>query len=740
MVNQSNIPIELSSTPQWVAWQKKPRAGGKVGKMPINPHTGSAASVNDPSTWGTIDQALTMLQDGKDLAGIGFVFTGKDQFTGIDLDDCLDPDGIPIKWAEEIVDALDSYTEITPSGRGLHIITKGILPENRRRDKIEMYGKDRFFTVTGDHLEGTPKDIELRDNELFAVFTKNFGPAGEKACSESDLTAEDLALIKKAEQAKNGGHFKQLWKGDWSDYPSQSEAELALCKMLAYWSGNNLDQMERIFRRSNLMRPKWLKRGGGLSLYGKDTLEKATAPIVPITSPKQAVQESSFYLTDSGNAERMASRYGSEIRYCHAKKCWFVWDGQRWTEDRSNIIMQKAKQVVRSMYEEAAKSENYEKRQELVKHACKSESESRLSAMVSLARNESGIAIKQEELDQDPWLLNCLNGTVDLKTGKLLPHRRQDLITKLAQVDFDPTATCVTWQSFLERIMEEDHEMLSFLQRAVGYALTGDAGEQSMIIFHGSGANGKSTFLETVSGILSDYAMQTPTETLLVKRPGAMTNDVARLKGARFVTASESEFGQRLAEGLIKQMTGQDTISARFLHQEYFDFKPTHKIFLGTNHKPIIHGNENAIWRRIKLVPFEVTIPAEERDRNLPAKLKGEWPGILAWAVRGCLEWQKAGLGDPEAVIKATMSYRTEMDVFNDFLTDCCLETGQLQVTSMALYAAYTKWCEENGEKPLAKTILGRRLKDRGLKQVRVGSSGAKAWLGLGLASPAVLH
>lgn len=739
MIEEMNIPKKLTSLPQWVVWKESPRENGKAGKIPIDPRTGGPASVINQHTWNSFSQAVEVSRIIKNAAGIGFVFTDKDPFVGIDLDDCLDDSGKLLPWAADLVGSIHSYTEVSPSGRGVHIITEGVLPDNRRSKGIEMYGSERFFTVTGKHLAGTPE--EITPTELTAVYDKYFTLPKQDNNQATPDSASDRGLIEKACQAKNGDNFRRLLQGDFSGYPSQSEADLAFCKMLAYWTDGNREQMIRIFNQSGLSRAKWYGAGGGLSDYAESTITKALEsadPVLPVTQPKSATV--SFNLTDLGNAERLASRHGSEIRYCHAKKCWFVWDGQRWAEDRSNTIMQKAKQVVRSIYEEAAQAESYDKRQELAKHASKSESESRLSAMVSLARNESGIAVKQEELDQNPWLLNCLNGTVDLKTGCLRHHRRQDLITKLAQVEYDPQATCPDWEAFLERIMAADHEMISFLQRAVGYALTGDTGEQAMIIFHGSGANGKSTFLETVSGILSDYAMQTPTETLLVKRPGAMTNDVARLKGARFVTASESEFGQRLAEGLIKQMTGQDTISARFLHQEYFDFKPTHKIFLGTNHKPIIHGNENAIWRRIKLVPFDVTIPPEERDRNLPSRLQEEWPGILAWAVRGCLEWQQTGLGDPETVIKATLTYRTEMDVFNDFLTDCCLEAEQLQVTSKALYAAYSTWCEENGEKPLAQNIFGRRLKDRGLKQSRVGTSGAKAWLGLGLASPAVQH
>jgi putative DNA primase/helicase len=734
MIEEINIPKKLTSLPQWVVWKESPRANGKAGKIPFDPRTGGPASVINQHTWSSLSRAIETSRSLKNVAGIGFVFTDKDPFVGIDLDDCLDDSGKLLPWAADLVESINSYTEISPSGRGVHIITEGVLPDNRRSKGIEMYGSERFFTVTGKHLAGTPE--EITPTNLTAVYESFFASPKPERDSISTESTTDRALIEQACQAVNGDKFRRLWKGDFSGYPSQSEADLAFCKMLSYWTDSNREQMLRIFNQSGLSRSKWQGAGGGLSDYAESTITKALSPDEPVLISHGKPAAESFNLTDLGNAERMAAKFGDMTRYCFKKKCWYIWDGQRWAEDGNNLIMQKAKLVVRDIYNEAAAAGNYEKRQALVKHACKSEAEHKMAAMVSLARNEAGIPVAPEELDQNPWLLNCLNGTLDLKTGQLQPHRRSDLITRLVPVAYNPEAPCPLWEKFLDRVMDGNQELITFLQRAIGYSLTGDTSEQSMIILYGSGANGKSTFLETISEMLRDYAMHTPTETLLVKGKGAMSNDVARLKGARFVTASEAEFGQRLAEGLIKQMTGQDTLSARFLHQEYVDFRPTHKIFLGTNHKPIIRGNEHAIWRRIKLVPFEVTIPAEERDRNLPIRLQGELPGILAWAVRGCLDWRESGLGDPEAVKKATNSYRDEMDVFNDFMNDCCLIDDSFRVSSKELYAAYSKWCTDNGERPLGRIALAGRFKDQGFKSIRFGKSGGRVWQGLGLSSP----
>ena len=288
--------------------------------------------------------------------------------------------------------------------------------------------------------------------------------------------------------------------------------------------------------------------------------------------------------------------------------------------------------------------------------------------------------------------------------------------------------------SSLSRIMDGNEQLIDFLQRAVGYALTGETSEQCLFIFWGGGANGKSTFLQAMSHVLGDYSMSTPTETLLVKRRGAIPNDVARLKGARFVVACEADAENRLAESLIKQMTGGDTISARFLHQEWFDFEPTHKVFFGTNHKPVIKGTDYAIWRRIRLVPFEITIPEDERDKSLPEKLKAEAAGILAWAVQGCLNWQQNGLGAPEEVKAATDSYREEMDMLGEFLKDRCRQSQLMaRVSSKDLYEAYTAWCQDNGQEPVGQRAFVSALKEKGFKRSRIGNGGVRGWIGVEL-------
>ena len=435
------------------------------------------------------------------------------------------------------------------------------------------------------------------------------------------------------------------------------------------------------------------------------------------------------HLTELGNAERFVSRHGQDLRYCHVWGKWLVWDGQRWQVDATAEVMRRAKETVRAMYGEANQEDNAKRRSEIAGWALKCECEARIKSMVSLARAEPDIPVLPDELDTDRWLFNVLNGTIDLKTGELRPHHREDLITKLAPVQYNPDATCPRWLAFLDQIMNGREDLIRFLQRAVGYSLTGDTSEQAMYILHGLGANGKTTLVTVVRTTLGDYAKTTRTETLLIRREDSIPNDIARLQGARMVTAVEAEAGRRLAESLVKQLTGGDPVTARFLHAEWFEFVPTFKLWLTTNHRPRIVGTDDAIWRRIRLIPFSVTIPEKKRDPHLAEALCEESSGILAWAVRGCLEWQREGLGLPDEVKAATAAYRDDMDVLGGFLDECCVLSAAAETPSRDLRAAYVKWCEANGENPLSQRVFAGVLKERGLESRK--SHGAKVWEGI---------
>lgn len=448
-------------------------------------------------------------------------------------------------------------------------------------------------------------------------------------------------------------------------------------------------------------------------------------------APDPPQPQDEFHLTDCGNAQRLVQQHGHELRYVRQWDAWFIWNGQYWAKDQTGEIVRRAKRTVGSLHEEALTLQR-DKQKTLESHAKKSEAEARINAMINLAKTEPTIPVLSGALDASPWLLNCLNGTLNLRTGCLHPHQPTELLTKMVPVRYNPEAQCPVWHKFLDRVIDANAELLTFLQRCVGYALTGDTREQVMFLLYGTGANGKTTFLETIRTVLGGYAQTTDMSTFLARESDTVRNDLARLVGARFVSAVEAERGRRFAEVLIKQVTGGDIITARFLFREFFEFHPAFKLFVAVNHKPRISGTDHGMWRRLRLIPFTVTIPEAEQDKELSTKLREELPGILTWAVQGCLLWQQEGLGLPHTVRHATDQYKEEMDVLAEFLSECCCEGPQFKTTAKDLYAAYTTWSEESREKPLSQRAFGLYLTERGLTRKK-STGGRYVWSGIGL-------
>ena len=432
--------------------------------------------------------------------------------------------------------------------------------------------------------------------------------------------------------------------------------------------------------------------------------------------------------SDAGNAEKLVKFCGDRIRYCHAFRKWLVFDGLRWVTTPNESMIRLALETIRHMVSEA-ESLPSDLRSRMLRHSLASESLGRLTAMVSLAG--ALLPIQPGELDRNPLLLNLINGTLDLSTGKLRKHNSGDFITKLAPVKYDHMAKCSKFLGFIKRIMGRDKPLLAYLQRAVGYSLTSQTKEQCFFFLHGRGANGKTVLLNTLRNILGDYALQSPPELLLTKdRQGGATPELARLPGARLVCTSETEDGHRFAENTIKQLTGGDVIAARHLYGELFEFKPTFKIWLAANHKPIIRGTDLGIWRRIHLIPFNVTIPQNEQDKNLETKLMDEWPGILNWSIAGCRKWITTGLQPPDAVVESVDEYRTDMDTFGEFLNECCVLDAQAITTANELYLRYKFWAEQNiGKYMMSPNSFGRHLSERGFRKIR--DAHTKSWKGI---------
>lgn len=445
-----------------------------------------------------------------------------------------------------------------------------------------------------------------------------------------------------------------------------------------------------------------------------------------------AQSKSTEPLTDVWNAKLFFEKCGDVIRYCDALGGWFIWDGTRWLRDETFQILRLARDTVKQMYEMATASND----KALYKHAVKSESEGKLKSMINLVRSEENIATLSDRFDSDVFLLNCRNGTLDLRAGELRQHSHDDYITRRVELDYRPEAECPEWLRFLDSIFLYDRELIDFMQKAVGYALSGSMKEQCVFILYGVGMNGKSTFLKHIYRILGDYALNTPASTLMEKYTDTIPNDVARLKGTRLVTAYESGKNKALAESQIKQLTGDDPISARFLHREYFDFFATFKIFFATNHKPTISGTDKGIWRRIMTVPFEKVVSPEERDPFLDEKLSKEYEGILAWAVRGFRKWQEEGLVQPDKVAEATNEYREESDVIGNFIEEKCVVGSDCKVSANALLKAAQEWAKEGGLRYVRRNEFIDYMKKRGFTKDRLswgGNRGKIYWFGIGL-------
>jgi putative DNA primase/helicase len=436
----------------------------------------------------------------------------------------------------------------------------------------------------------------------------------------------------------------------------------------------------------------------------------APAP-APVTSP----------LTDIGNGERFANQHRHEARCIPVWRTWYAWDGRRWARDEQAIrVRAMAKQTTRRIDAETQDAATEEQRAALRKHATRSENVHRIDAMVRAAEAEKDMQFSPADLEPEPMLLNLQNGILDLRTGELSPHDPARRLTQLAGVAYDPAARCDLWRTFLERIFAGDAALIDYVQRFFGYCLTGDVREHVLTIFYGTGANGKTVLLETVKGVLGGYGLQTAPGMLLDRHNDAHPTATADLYRRRLAVATEIERGDRLSESLVKQLTGGDEISARRMHENFWTFMPTHKIVMATNHKPLVSGQDNGLWRRLRLVPFNVTIPEAERDKRLIEKLHAERPGILNWLLEGCLLWQHDGLPATATVNSATGEFREESDRLAEFLNECCDRGPDCRAPARSLFEAYTVHAQKTGVRhPMTETAFGRCLEERGFRKER---------------------
>ena len=732
--NPGAVPSELKRRPQWVCWRWE-RRDGKWTKPPINPRTGAYADNTKKSTWTTFEYAVQYAR--RYDCGVGFVFSESDPYCGIDFDDCRDPEtgAIDVSTWEKIA-ALDSYTEISPSGKGVKVILKGKLPDGRRRKgNIEMYDTGRFFTVTGNRFQGTPETIEERQSEVEMLYREVFGeqqPPSPQRREASSNNTDDDELIGKASNAENGEKFSRLWTGDWSGYPSRSEADLALCSLLAFWTNGDAERVDRLFRRSGLYREKWDERHGDRT-YGEITITTALRNFSCGYTGHKEHSLLGFHTTELGNAERLIVRHGDDLRYCARWGKWFVWDGRRWAEDTTDEVRRRAVETIRTFGKQAFDESDTELRKTFVSWALRSESRERIDAMVSLARSFAKVAVRPEDFDADPWLLNVENGTLDLRTGTLREHRRGDLITKLAPVTYEPNAKGKGWRTHIEMFLPNEN-IRRQVQRDLGVALVGATLEESLPIWYGTGANGKTTTARTIMGILGDYADRAAPNLLIQSKQERHPTELADLCGKRLVFSVEVDQGKQLAEALVKDLTGGDRKKARFMKQDFFKFEQTFSIVLIANHRPIVTGSDPGIWRRINLIPWEYQIDPTQRrpQEEVVSELVEDGSAILNWLLAGLKDWQHDHIWRAPEVQSANAAYRAEMDVLGDFITERCVLGPRCTVPKGELYAAYAQWCKENHETPITKREFGQQIQARGIGE-RKGAKGVRLFIGIGL-------
>lgn len=728
----ARIPLAMTEAYRWLLWRYEER-GEKRTKVPYQVG-GEKADSTDPTTWCVYGEALEAYQAGG-FDGIGFALG--DGWVGVDVDI---HGGEIDEQTQQIIDEINSYTELSPNG-GIHIICRdSILPPGRRRKgNIEMYQEGRYFTVTGQSYHSRPRPIAERTAELAALHARIFAeePRPKTKAPPAAAVPDDQKIIDRIQTRD-----PQLWRGDASGYGSHSEADLALVGLIAFYVGDDPRRIDSLFRQSGLYREKWDRADYreatiARALAGKSEFYDWSKPAIHVApAPSQPADERlaviAQHLTDIGNAARFAIREKDRLRYCYPLGQWFAFNGQLWHPDQCGIALQRGKEMALSIFREAANEQDDVKREKLAKHALATQKKDRIMAAIELAKPD--LAVLPDELDADPLLLNVANGTIDLRTGKLHPHRREDYLTKITNASFDPSAKCPVFQIFTGRIFRSNPALVPYLKRVMGYGATGLNIEQVLFFLWGNGANGKTTLLDAVGYTLGGYAGKADRE-LLAANDAHPTN-IADLAGMRMAMLSETNEGRKIDEGKLKDLVGETRLKARKMKKDFTEFRATHKIFLCSNHKPIVRGTDYGFWRRIRLVPFTETISDEEKDPRLLDKLKAEAAGILAWIVEGCMEWQRDGLGLPDEVKTATAGYRAEMDSIGVFLEECCLVGQRLQATAAELYAAYGDWCEDSGEHPLSQKRLGMQLTERRMVSDRCSYSGRKIWRGIGLKSP----
>ena len=674
-----SMPAELKEFRHWVTWKQVRREGKKPGRAPVNPATGKTASVTEAATWGSYDEAVAAMQAGKG-EGIGFVLTLEDPYIGVDLDGCVDPDtGGIAPWAKQIVETLNSYTEYSPSGEGLRIFIKGKLPpKGRKSGDIEFYDDRRFMTVTGNHIPGTSETIEERQQEIEALHQEVFG--GKSNSQGTD----DSILLRKIQQSPQGRKFDKLFRGDWADdYPTQSESDLAMANILAYWANGDESIMDRLFRQSGLMREKW-DRVTGDSTYGQRTIEKAIDGLA--MSPKSAeisVNPERYFNKSQFIPKRLAEEI---MKIYHIKfaggRFWIYEDGV-YKQEREDLL---AREIQRLLADESR--------------------DNRIREVLNHIRREALIDLPTP----DAQFINVLNGRLNWRKGKLEPHDPKHFDIVQLPVTYDPDAKCDVFDRYLESTFNS-RDLVQLVEEILGYSLIPDTRFEAVFILYGTGANGKSVFLNVIRTLLGPENTASVSMQDLAEQPFFLEKLVGKLVNL-FADLDPRGLKQT---GILKSLVSGDPVTAQRKYGDPFTFINFAKFLYSTNQLPPSKDRTHAFYRRLIILPFENTFTEATMDRELREKLSkpSELSGILNIALKGLQRlYQQGQFTNPDVVAAASQKYKSQNGSVAEFVNQKVEVNTDEVVLKLTLYEAYRNWCQARGVKPESQRILKEHLKD----------------------------
>jgi len=725
-MNYDSIPQYIKNNASFCCWKYETRKKNKT-KVPYDAVTARKAQVDNPDTFHSF---AVVVKAAQSYDGIGIRVAG--HLIGIDLDYCIKNEQL-LPWAAEIVRHFNkTYIEKSPSGTGLRIlalISDGYTYDKNtfyiKKGNVEVYvsgATNRFVTVTGDVFQNLDVCEEsqalqwLLDTHMKRKQTLNTA----ESVAQRDSYLSDESVLCKANSAKNAEKFKKLWNGDITDYPSQSEADVALCSMLAFYCNGNTRQIDRLFRQSSLMRDKW-NSNRGENTYGSITIQKAVSninnfytPIVKNTAFEDftegtqtlatldPVSNSRYAWSEIGAGRLFADFFNTTLCYVPERRMWFCYEDGIWNADIGSLkTMKCCMQLADLLYLYALKIKDEHKRKSYIDYTKRWQSHSYRVNVLKDAQVHHPISVA--DFDANPYIFNCSNGTLHMDTGEFTTHCSKDKLTRISKVRYDPSVTCKRWTNFISEIMSGDTNRVKFLQKILGYALSGDTRHECMMILYGASTrNGKGTLCESVLKVFGNYGCTARPETIAIKNnnnSSQPSEDIARLAGVRFVNIAEPGKGLVLNTSQIKSMTGNDTLNARFLHENSFDFRPQFKLYINTNYLPVINDITIFTSGRVIIIPFERHFAEAEQDKGLKREFtkKEAQSAILNWLLEGYRLLRSEGLTFPQSIIDATSKYQHDSDKLTLFMEDCMEHNPNYEERTSAVYERYKGWCIENG-------------------------------------------